>query len=90
MAKLMQKNHKNHKSQNFFKNNILSDSLLIKYTLQIRLRSLHAMSLQNTLIVVAWPDRGASNDIRLTFGVLTFVVNCLFMHGSWVGQWRTE
>ena len=40
MAKLMQKNHKNHKSQNFFKNNILSDSLLIKYTLQIRLKSL--------------------------------------------------
>ena len=40
MAKLMQKNPKNHKSQNFFKNNILSDSLLIKYTLQIRLKSL--------------------------------------------------
>ena len=40
MAKLMQKNHKNHKSQNFFENNILSDSLLTKYTLQIRLKSL--------------------------------------------------
>ena len=37
MAKLMQKNHK---SQNFFKNNILSDSLLTKYTLKIRLKSL--------------------------------------------------
>ena len=40
MAKLMQKNHRNHKSHNFFKNNILSDSLLTKYTLQIRLKSL--------------------------------------------------
>ena len=45
-----------------------------------------SMNLQNTLIVVARPDRGASNDIRLTFGILTFVLNCLFMHGSWVGQ----
>ena len=27
-------------------------------------------SLQNTLIVVARPDHGASNDIRLTFGIV--------------------
>ena len=41
MAKITQKNHKNHKSQNFFKNNILSDSLPTKYTLQSRLKNLY-------------------------------------------------
>ena len=45
---------------------------------------------KNTLIVLARPDHSAGNDIRFTFGILTFVLNCLFMHGSWVGQWRTE
>ena len=41
MAKITQKNNKNQKSQNFFKNNILSDSRLAKYTLQIRLKNLY-------------------------------------------------
>ena len=41
MAKITQKNHKNHKSQNFLKNNILSDSLPTKYTLQSRLKILY-------------------------------------------------
>ena len=41
MAKITQKYHKNHKLQNFFKNNILSDSLPTKYTLQSHLKNLY-------------------------------------------------
>ena len=35
------KTHRNHKSQNFFKHNILSDSLATKYTLQSHLKNLY-------------------------------------------------
>ena len=43
------------------------------------------------LIVVARPDRGASNDIRLTFGILTFVLNyCLCMARGWDNEELTN